>query len=545
VPLAPGDRFGPYRIVAPLGRGGMATVFKAHEAGLDRHVALKILPSEFLHEPAFAERFRREARVIARLEHPHIVPLYAFGIEGDLPWMAMRLIDGGSLAQILKGGRLSLARASAFLRHVAAALDYAHAKGVVHRDVKPQNVLVDTEEHAYLADFGVARIVEGSVALTRSGSISGTPNYMAPELALGQGAGPACDIYALGVMTYEVLTGRVPFRADTPVAVLMKQVSEPVPLPPPGLAPQAPLAATLRCLEKDPARRWPSATAFAEAFEQALAGLPPETVSAPRPAVRLTAATHDSLGSGTMRSLRKAGITPAALALLLGGSAASVAIAATILWLLFGPGRARKPEPVPSPSAAAQVTALEPSPLTEVPTPVAATPSPEPTPSASASASPSPLSGPRPGAVAARRVPALQTPPPAPVASEPAPPTPAAPEPLAAGSLTIDVDAVRDADDATTQVLHLRVEVEGHPALDERLEFTGEGYVERSRARATLQLESVRAGRQQVVVKASVDPRFASRVATGSLRVELRPGPNRLSARVRYLSDTDREVRLR
>jgi hypothetical protein len=133
------------------------------------------------------------------------------------------------------------------------------------------------------------------------------------------------------------------------------------------------------------------------------------------------------------------------------------------------------------------------------------------------------------------------------VASEPATPGPTAPppEPAAVATLTIDVDAVRDADDATTQVLHLRVEVDGRPALEERLEFTGEGYVERSRRRATLQLEGVIAGRQHVVVKASADPGFASRVATGSIQAELRPGANRLSARVRYLSDTDREVRLR
>jgi serine/threonine-protein kinase len=520
----------------------MATVFKAHEPGLDRHVALKILPSEFLHESAFAERFRREARVIARLEHPHIVPLYAFGIEGDLPWMAMRLIDGGSLAHILRSGRLSLARASAFLRHVAAALDYAHAKGVVHRDVKPQNVLVDAEDHAYLADFGVARMLEGSVALTQSGSISGTPNYMAPELALGQGAGPACDIYALGVLTYEVLTGRVPFRADTPVAVLMKQVSEPVPLPPPGLAPPALVSVTLQCLEKEPARRWPSATAFAEAFEQALASLPPETVAAPRAAVRSTASTLESLSSGTMRSLRRVGLTPTALLLLLSGSAASVVIAATLLWLLFGSGRTRKAEPVTSPTApVAQVSALAPSPLAD--TPGAPPASPEPTPPPSPALTPTPRS---PGGEA-RRVIALQTPSPTPGAAEPPAPSPTAPapEPAATGTLTIDIDAVRDADDATTGTLHLRVELDGQLAREEQIEFSGEGYVERSRTHVTLQLEDVPAGQREVVLKASADPRFATRIASGSVRVELQPGANRLSARLRYLSDTDREVRLR
>jgi serine/threonine protein kinase len=541
VPLAPGDRFGPYRIVAPLGRGGMATVFKAHEPGLDRHVALKILPSEFLHQPAFAERFRREARVIARLEHPHIVPLYAFGIEGDLPWMAMRLIDGGSLAQILKSGRLSLARAATFLGHVAAALDYAHAKGVVHRDVKPQNVLVDAADHAYLADFGVARMAEGSIALTQSGTISGTPYYMAPELALGQSPGPACDIYALGVVAYEVLAGRVPFRADTPVAVLMKQVSEPVPLPPPGLAPQALVSVCLRCLEKEPARRWPSATAFSAAFDQALAGLPPELVAAPRATARTAASTRESLSSGTMRSLRRAGLTPTALFLLLAGSAASVVIAATLVWLLLGSGRT----PRPSASPTAPVTeALHAGPSSLEGTRSDAPPA-EPVPVPTMAATPRPAAAGE--ARKASGVPALPaTPSPAGSSEPPAPsPSPSEAAATATAALTIDVDAVRDGDDTTTQTLHVRVEVDGHVAREERIEFAGQGYVERSRSRVSLQLEDLAPGPRQVVVKASADPHFAARVASGGVRVELQPGANRLSARLRYLSDTDREVRLR
>src|SRR5574341_1994925 len=157
VSLVAGSTFGPYRIIDALGKGGMASVYKAYEAALDRYVALKILPGEFLHDENFAERFRREAKVIARLEHPNIIPIHAFGIEKGTPWMAMRMIPGGALSGLRHEGRLPRARTVAILKGVADALDYAHGKGVIHRDVKPQNVLLDEGDRVYLADFGIAR----------------------------------------------------------------------------------------------------------------------------------------------------------------------------------------------------------------------------------------------------------------------------------------------------------------------------------------------------------------------------------------------------
>src|SRR6185369_9631675 len=163
-----GQTFGAYRIVEPLGRGGMASVYKAYEAALDRFVALKVLPGEFLHDETFAERFKREAKVVARLEHPNILPIHAFGIEGGIPWMAMRLISGGALSGLLRRGRLPPVRIITILRGVADALDYAHGKGVVHRDVKPQNLLLDEAERVYPADFGIAKMVQGSGALTQT-----------------------------------------------------------------------------------------------------------------------------------------------------------------------------------------------------------------------------------------------------------------------------------------------------------------------------------------------------------------------------------------
>jgi len=307
--LVPGSSAGPYRILEPLGRGGMASVYKAYEPKLDRYVALKVLPREFLHDPSFAKRFRQEAQALAQLEHPNIVPIYAYDIDEaeGIPWMAMRLVTGGSLADLLKRGRLPPARSVAILRGVADALDYAHAhaKRIVHRDVKPQNVLLDQGGRAYLADFGIAKILESSGGLTATGMITGTPQYMAPEQATGTKIGPAADVYALGIVAYEMLTGRVPFAADTPVATMMKHVQEPLPLPPPHTVSEPLLRALLKCTAKKPEDRWPTAGAFVRALE---AGLEPQTVpaladvptvAAPRPAAPTVVAARTAAPAPT------------------------------------------------------------------------------------------------------------------------------------------------------------------------------------------------------------------------------------------------------
>jgi len=270
-PLTPGAAFGPFQLVAPLGRGGMASVWKAYEAALDRFVALKVLPAEFLHEESFAARFQREARLVARLEHPSIVPIFAFGIENAIPWMSTRLIPGGSLAALLQEGPLSAPHTVGIVRQVADALTYAHGLGIAHRDVKPQNILLDSRGGVYLADFGIAKMLESEESITRTGLVSGTPQYMAPEHATGSALDHRVDIYSLGVVAYEMLTGAAPFNADTPVAVLLKHVSAPVPIPPSDLVPEALLGPLLRCLAKDPDDRWGTASEFAEALEQGLA----------------------------------------------------------------------------------------------------------------------------------------------------------------------------------------------------------------------------------------------------------------------------------
>ena len=363
--LQPGSAFGPYRIVAPLGRGGMASVYDAHDPALDRHVALKVLPAEFLHDPAFAERFQHEARVAAKLEHPHIVPVHAFGIEGGRPWMAMRLVRGGSLAKRVTRGPIPPRETAALVGDVAGALDYAHGRGIIHRDVKPANVLLDEAGRAYLADFGIARMLEGSPIVTATGLIQGSPSYMAPEQAKGEKVGRLADVYALGVMAFECLTGRVPYTGTTPVAILMKHVQEPVPEPSAAeVAP--PLAAVLRrCLAKVPAERWPSAGAFAIALDEAAAGVtPPSGADAlptltvpPTPVPGTPRAGTSPLPAATPTSTVRRNLLWATA----GGLAALAALAVTA-WLvapiLFGPA---PPSASPSPVASASIPSPTPA----------------------------------------------------------------------------------------------------------------------------------------------------------------------------------------
>ncbi len=405
--LEPGSPFGPYRIVEPLGRGGMAVVYRAHDPSLERDVALKVLPPEFLHDSNFAERFRQEARVAARLEHPHVLPVHAFGIEQGRPWMAMRLVEGGSLADRLRRGPLPPAQAASLLREIASALDYAHSKGVVHRDVKPANVLLDEAGRAYLADFGIARLLEGSSVATQTGLVQGTPSYMAPEQALGSKVDHLADVYALGVVAFECLTGRVPYTGTTPVAILMKHVSEPVPEPAPGELPPPVAAVLRRCLAKLPAERWQTAGTFVAALAQASGGLDTRGAVEALPELEL----RDSAEGTAVRPRARAAWRWAALgvtgALLLAG-AVGIALAWRLgLWphAAAPAGHAAVSPSVASPAA---------SPAASAPPPAAAAgerrPAPAASPSPASRRSPLPA---RPTSVAAAASPAAPAPAPA------------------------------------------------------------------------------------------------------------------------------------
>jgi serine/threonine-protein kinase len=219
-----------YQVQGEIGRGGMATVYKAFDPRFDRVVAIKVLPREFLHDPEFRARFEREAKTIATLEHSAIVPVYDYGEQDGQLYLVMRFMPGGSMADRLQQGPLSVEEAAEVIKRIGSALDSAHLQGVIHRDLKPGNILLDQHGDAYLGDFGIAHLTTAQTALTASGRLVGTPTYMSPEQVYGDKVlDGRSDIYALGVILYQMLTGEAPYRADTPAKVMMKHVMDPVP----------------------------------------------------------------------------------------------------------------------------------------------------------------------------------------------------------------------------------------------------------------------------------------------------------------------------
>jgi serine/threonine-protein kinase len=261
---------GRYRVMHRLGSGGMADVWCAEDEQLGRRVALKVLAGRFAEDPEFRERFWREAPAAASLQHPNVVGIFDRGEWDDTPYIAMELVRGRTLKEIVdEEGPLPPDRAIDIAKQILAAARYAHRHGVVHRDLKPQNVMVDEEGRAKVADFGVARA--GASEMTQTGAIIGTVQYLSPEQAQGQPVSPRSDLYAIGVVLYEMLTGRVPFTADSPVTIALKHVSE-APVPPSQINPTvspALDAVVLRALEKDPARRFQDADSFMVALEDA------------------------------------------------------------------------------------------------------------------------------------------------------------------------------------------------------------------------------------------------------------------------------------
>jgi serine/threonine-protein kinase len=266
-----GRRVGGYEILGVVGRGGMATVYRAHQLSMNRQVALKVLPRQFMNDDTYLQRFEREVRIISQLEHRNIVPVYEYGEFEGQPYIAMRYMSGGSVDDLLNNGALSLEQITGVMTQIAPALDYAHGKGVLHRDIKPSNVLLDDDGGAYLTDFGIARIIGDSSAvnpITTQGVV-GTPSYMSPEQAQGHPIDGRSDVYSLGVMLFEMATGRRPFESDTPYSIAVMQVTQPPPAPR-SINPNITGAVEqviYKAMSKRREDRYPDAVAFADALE--------------------------------------------------------------------------------------------------------------------------------------------------------------------------------------------------------------------------------------------------------------------------------------
>lgn len=309
-----GKRLGQYRIKAILGKGAMATVFKAHQPSLDRYVAIKVLPPSFAAEnPAFTKRFQREAKAIARLYHPNILPVYDFGIYRDYSYIVMRYVEGArSLSQVIPAA-LTTEQIIDLISQVASGLAYAHAQGVIHRDVKPSNVLLDAG-WALLSDFGLVKVHEVATQLTDVGKGIGTPAYMSPEQAQGDAVDHRTDIYSLGVMLYEMLTGTIPHNAPTSLGIMLKRTTQ-APLSPrainPAISPSLEQV-ILRSLAIHPADRYESAEDFIAALKKAMmdeSSLPPEsfgrkTIAFPFPTLVGVAPQKNSLKAKLLNTWR-------------------------------------------------------------------------------------------------------------------------------------------------------------------------------------------------------------------------------------------------
>lgn len=292
-----GQRLGNYEILSLLGEGGMAAVYRARRLNIKREVAVKVIESKLARNPDFLKRFEREANTVAELSHVHILKVFDYGQQGDTVYLVTELLRGGSLAERLRVGRLPLDDVRRILEQLASALDYAHRRGIIHRDLKPQNVLFDEEGSPYLTDFGIAKVITETTVLTHSGVSMGTPAYMSPEQCRGAAVDSRSDIYALGVMLFEMLAGRVPFQADTPVGMAYMHLQEP---PPKIRSLRADLPPAVErvmdtALAKAPEQRYQTAGELAKAFGLALNGQVPPGVeetdskgelglTAPRPA---------------------------------------------------------------------------------------------------------------------------------------------------------------------------------------------------------------------------------------------------------------------
>ncbi len=315
--FANGENVGPYRIITQLGSGGMATVYKAYHAALDRYVAIKVMHQALKEDPNFLGRFQREAKIVARLEHPHIVPIYDFSEHEGQPYLVMRFVEGETLKSHMQARKLAVAQVMDIMRPVCQALDYAHNQGVLHRDIKPSNILITPQNGVFLTDFGLAKIAQTGESTLSQDMMVGTPQYISPEQAQGRSDLDArTDIYSLGVVLYELLVGRVPFQADTPYAVVHDHIFTPLPMPR-SLNPALPEPferVLLKALAKERDDRYSSVSDFLSALDKAAAeamqaastvAAPAATPAAPTAAAPVSAVPSDKPSPSAAPAARK------------------------------------------------------------------------------------------------------------------------------------------------------------------------------------------------------------------------------------------------
>lgn len=311
-----GRHLGAFQILELIGQGGMAAVYKAMQPAMNRVVAVKVLSPQMAGNPAFLARFKQEAQMIASLEHAYILPVYDLGEQDGLVYIAMRFMGFGTIQSRLGRGPVPLRDTARWIEQIGAALDYAHQRGIIHRDVKPSNVLLDAQGNAFLADFGIAKWTAVSAQLTGS-AVIGTPQYMSPEQGQGLKLDGRSDEYALAVMAYELITGRPPFQADTPLALVLKHVTEPL-TPPLLIDPRVPAPVSdviVKALSKNPDDRYPTTLAFAQALSAAIAASPPPATAQLPAAATLTEAIH---ATRTQSPARPRALKPILIALAMG-----------------------------------------------------------------------------------------------------------------------------------------------------------------------------------------------------------------------------------
>jgi len=351
-----GKQFGHYQIVTPLGEGGMAAVYKAYQPSMERYVAIKVLPRHMASTEEFLNRFRREAKLLAQLQHPNILPVFDYGESEGYPYIVMPFVPSGTLADLIDNQQLPLEKVRRIMNQIGDALAYAHGRGMIHRDIKPSNVLIDESGNCLLTDFGLARMVESSIKITTSGTVLGTPAYMSPEQGAGSEIDHRSDIYSLGIILYEMVTGRVPYNAETPIAVVFKHIQDPLPSARklnPDL-PESVELVLLKALTKSPEDRYQTMGEFMNAIRSAISESPQgdipaekKTVAAKQPEKTKIASTARSVDTGKPRTNI---IKPAIIGLVL------VALVAGGIWgipKLTGPkNNNTEPEPVTIPTDA-------------------------------------------------------------------------------------------------------------------------------------------------------------------------------------------------